>query len=126
VIAHGGARTTKGIDFLVDASPEKVARLRQALRILEDRAIDQVAETDIARYTVVSVADEVVVDLMALACGVDYAEAARDAISLTLDGVVIPLASAGTLIRTKNTVHPSDVADRRYLEELLRAEKGDS
>jgi hypothetical protein len=27
VIAHGGSRTTKDIDLLVDASPENVARL---------------------------------------------------------------------------------------------------
>ena len=37
------------------------------MRILEDRAVDQVSDTDVARYTVVRVADEVVVDLMALA-----------------------------------------------------------
>lgn len=56
-----------------------MALVKQALRILEDQAIDEVAETDVARYTVVRVADEVVVDLMARACGVDYAEAVRDA-----------------------------------------------
>ena len=67
VIARGGARTTKDIDLLVDASPENVARVKLALRILEDRAIDQVADTDVARYAVVRVADEIVVDLMAVA-----------------------------------------------------------
>jgi hypothetical protein len=60
VIAHGGARTTKDIDLLVDASSDNVSRVKQALRILEDRAIDQVADTDVARYTVVRVADEIV------------------------------------------------------------------
>jgi hypothetical protein len=29
----------------------KVARLKRALRVLEDQAIDEVADTDIARYT---------------------------------------------------------------------------
>jgi hypothetical protein len=71
------------------------------------------------------VADEVVVDLMARACGVDYAEAAKDAEALTIDGVSIPVASLKTLIRTKDTVRPSDAVDRRYLEELLRAEHND-
>jgi predicted nucleotidyltransferase len=123
VIAHGGARTTKDIDLLVDASPDNVKRVKEALRILEDRAIDQVDDTDIARYTVVRVADEIVVDLMALACGINYTDAAKDARSLTIDGVTIPVASPATLIRTKNTVRPSDAADRRYLEELLRAER---
>ena len=125
VIAHGGARTTKDIDLLVDASPENVARVKRALRILEDHAIDEVADTDVARYTVVRVADEVVVDLMALACGIDYNDAAKDATSLTIDGIAIPIASPATLIRTKNTVRPSDAADRRYLEELLRAVRGE-
>jgi len=123
VIAHGGARTTKDIDLLVDASPENVARVKQALRILEDRAVDDVADTDIARYVVVRVADEIVIDLMARACGIDYHEAVKDSERLTVDGVSIPLASPETLIRTKNTVRPSDAADRRYLEELLDAKR---
>ncbi len=125
VIAHGGARTTKDIDLLVDASPENVARVKQALRILEDRAVDEVADTDVARYAVVRVADEIVIDLMALACGIDYSEAAKDCERLTIEGVSIPVASPATLIRTKNTVRPSDAADCRYLEELLRAERGE-
>jgi hypothetical protein len=123
VIAHGGGRTTKDIDLLVDAAPDNVALVRQALRILEDRAVDEVADADVARYAMVRVADEVVVDLMARACGIEYAEAARDVESLTVAGVVIPVASLATLIRTKNTGRPSDAADRRYLEELLRAER---
>jgi hypothetical protein len=61
-----------------------------------------VADTDVARYTVVRVADEIVVDLMGLACGVDYADAVKDAANVTIDGVAIPLASPATLIRTKN------------------------
>src|SRR5919204_2476382 len=77
VIAHGGVRTTKDIDLLIDPSVENVARVKQGLRILEDRAVDQVAETDVARYTVVRVADEVVIDLMPLACGIDYNDAAQ-------------------------------------------------
>jgi len=38
----------------------------------EDHAVDDVADTDVARYAVVRVADEIGVDLMALACGIDY------------------------------------------------------
>jgi predicted nucleotidyltransferase len=125
VIAHGGVRTTKDIDLLIDSSAENVARVKQALRILEDRAVDQVADTDVARYTVVRVADEVVIDLMARACGIDYNDAAQDVVRLTINGITIPVASLATLIRTKNTVRPSDAADRRFLEEMLRAERGD-
>ena len=126
VIAHGGARTTKDIDLLIDAAPENVARVRQALRILEDHAADEVADDDVARYTVVRIADEVVVDLMARACGIDYAAAVEDVERVTIDGVEVPVASLETLIRTKDTIRPSDAADRAFLIELLRAERGRS
>ena len=121
VIARGGVRTTKDIDLLIDPSPENVARVKQALRILEDHAVDDVADDDVARYAVVRVADEVVVDLMASACGVDYAAAVKDVQALTLGGVSVPVASLSTLIRTKTTMRPSDAADRAFLEELLKA-----
>lgn len=65
VVAHGGVRTTKDFDLLIDVDPANVARVRQALQILEDRAVDDVADEDVARYSVVRVADEIVVGLMA-------------------------------------------------------------
>ena len=61
---------------------------------------------------------------MAIACGVDYAAAAADVELLSIGGVDIPIASLQTLIKTKNTARPSDAADRRYLEELLKAQRG--
>jgi predicted nucleotidyltransferase len=125
VIALGGARTTKAIDLLIDAAPENVARVKQALRVLEDHAADEVEDDDVARYTVVRVADEVVVDLMATACGIDYAAAASDARTVDIGGAIIPIASIATLIRTKQTMRPSDAADRLFLEELLNVERGE-
>lgn len=119
VIAHGGGRTTKDIDLLIDPSPENVARVRQALQILEDKAVDEVADDDVARYSVVRVADEIVVDLMAKACGVEYADASRDSVTMSFAGVPIPVASPQTLLRTKNTVRPSDAADRQFLQVLI-------
>jgi Nucleotidyl transferase AbiEii toxin, Type IV TA system len=119
VIAHGGARTTKDIDLLIDPSPDNVARVRDALQILEDKAVSEVADGDVARYSVVRVADEIVVDLMAAACGVDYAEASRDAVPMVFGGVEMPVASPPTLMRTKNTVRPSDAADRGFLQALI-------
>ncbi|MFB3854715.1 MAG: nucleotidyl transferase AbiEii/AbiGii toxin family protein [Vicinamibacterales bacterium] len=119
VIAHGGARTTKDVDLLVDDSPDNIARLREALRVLEDKAVDEVGDDDVARYSVVRVADEIVVDLMAKACGVDYAEASRDAVTLAFDDVPIPVASPRTLLRTKDTLRPADAADRQFLQALI-------
>lgn len=119
VIAHGGARTTKDIDLLIDPDPSNVGRLRLALQILEDNAVSEVGDDDIARYAVVRVADEIVVGLMGKACGVDYVDASRDAVIIEFDGVPIPVASPRTLIRTKDTPRPSDAADRQFLEALI-------
>ena len=119
VIAHGGARTTKDIDLLIDASAANVRRVRDALQILEDKAVNDVAEDDVARYSVVRIADEVVIDLMARACGVDYADARQDAETIEFDGVPLSVASPATLMRTKQTARPSDAADRLFLQALL-------
>jgi hypothetical protein len=120
VIAHGAGRFTKDIDLLVDDAPENVARVKRALSVLADNAAAEVADDDVQRHAVVRVADEVVVDLMGRACGLSYAEAARDAETLERDGIGIPVASPATLIRTKDTARPQDALDRAFLEGVLR------
>jgi len=122
VIAHGGGRTTRDIDLLVDDSPENIVRVKSALRVLVDRAVDEVADDDVRRYAVVRVADEVIVDLMGRACGLTYSDVIPDADSMEVDGVPIPVASKRTLIRTKETVRPSDLADRQFLQSLIDEE----
>ena len=52
------------VDFVIDDSPENVARVKQALAILPDSAAAEVDDHDVARHVVVRVADEIVVDLM--------------------------------------------------------------
>lgn len=118
VILHGGERTTKDIDLLVDPSPENIARLKSALSILEDNAAREIAADDLERYSVVRVADEVMVDLLKVACGVTWAEAQSSARRIDLDGTPVLFADRRTLIRTKQTVRPSDAADRAWLEAL--------
>ena len=120
VIAHGAGRFTKDIDLLVDDAPENVARVKRALSVLADNAAAEVADDDVERHVVVRVADEVVVDLMGRACGLSYAEAARDAETIEREGVRIPLASPATLLRTKDTHRPQDALDRAFLEGVLR------
>ncbi len=119
VIAHGAGRTTQDVDLLVDDSPENVGRVTQALSILADRAAADVAPDDVRNFTVVRIADEIVVDLMGRACGVTYADAIADAETFEIGGVDVPVASKRTLIRTKDTVRPSDRADRDYLQARL-------
>lgn len=124
VVLHGGLRTTKDIDLLVDASPDNVARLKQALSVLEDNAARDIGEEDLARYTVVRVADEVMVDLLSAACGVTWAEAEGSAEKRDLAGTPVILADPKTLIRTKQTIRPSDAADRAWLEALVSERDG--
>ena len=118
VILHGGARTTKDIDLLVDPAPDNVARLKTALSVLEDDAAREIEPDDLERYVVVRVADEVMVDLLGAACGVTWAEARPTARTVDLDGTPILVADRRTLIRTKQTVRPGDAADRAWLEGL--------
>jgi len=120
VIAHGAGRFTKDIDLLVDDAPENVARVKRALAVLADNAAAEINDTDVRDYVVVRVADELLVDLMGRACGLNYADVVADAESLDLAGVRVPVASPATLIRTKQTARPQDAIDRGFLEGVLR------
>jgi hypothetical protein len=124
VIAHGGGRFTKDIDLLVDDAPENVARVKQGLAVLADNAAADVANSDVREFTVVRVVDEVVVDLMGRACGLDYAAVSADAEPKDLGGVLAPVASPATLIKTKQTYRPQDALDRQFLEGVLQ-DRGD-
>jgi hypothetical protein len=57
------------------------------------------------KYNVIRVADEILVDLMRSAGGIDYAEAAKDMMVREVDGVPIPFASPRLLWRMKAVTH---------------------
>jgi hypothetical protein len=92
------------------------------LEILPDKAVREVKENDLDEYTVVRVADEIVVDLMLAACGVTYDDAANEIEMREVQGVAIPFASAKLRLRTKQTYRERDIPDRIFLEEKLRRE----
>jgi hypothetical protein len=76
-----------------------------------------------AQYQVVRIADEIVVDLMQAAGGIDYGAALAGGVEMfTIQGVEIPVAGKELLIRMKDTVRPSDAADVAFLR--LRIEEG--
>jgi hypothetical protein len=65
---------------------------------------------------VVRVADEIVVDLMHSASGIDYASAVEYVVVHTVDGVPIPFASPSLLWRMKRSTHrDKDVPDLYFL-----------
>ncbi len=122
IIEAGFPRLTQDLDLLVEVSPENEARVFEALRSLPDKAVDQLDPGDVARFTVVRVGDAIVVDLMKSACGVDYAEAIRDAVHREINGVLIPFASPQTLWKMKQTHREKDIPDRVFLRQLLSAQ----
>jgi hypothetical protein len=124
VIQAGFPRATLDIDLLIDASPDNIARVRRALLDLPDQAVRDMGEDDLAKYVVVKVADEIVVDLMARAGGVEYEEASRMVEVTDVEGVAIPFAGPALLLKTKQTVRDRDRIDREYLDLLLRETGG--
>lgn len=119
MVLHGFNRGTEDIDLLVDRTVENIARLREALSILPDNAVREVRDTDIEDYGVVRVADEVVVDLMGSACGIDFNAAEAEIDWREIEGIRIPFASPTLLLKTKQTVREKDEIDRLYLRRLL-------
>lgn len=116
VILHGWVRATKDIDLLVDVSVPNVQALKRALSVLPDNAVALIDDGEVAEYSVVRIADEIVVDLMKEACGIDYRAAVEGGVEeTTVEGIEIRLASKDLLIRTKQTVRESDAMDVRFL-----------
>ena len=125
VILHGFVRATKDINLLIDPSIENIRALKRAMADLPDNAIALMEDDEVHRYSVVRIADEIVVDLMKKACGVDYDDAVAAGLDVfELEDVEIPLASKQTLIRTKDTVRPGDAADVGFLELRIELEDG--
>jgi hypothetical protein len=122
IIEAGFPRLTQDVDLLVEVSPENEARVFEALRSLPDKAADELDPGDIDRFTVVRVGDEILVDLMKSGCGVNYAEAIKDAVHRVINGVRIPFASPLTLWKMKQTHREKDIPDRLFLRQLLAAQ----
>jgi hypothetical protein len=120
VIFAGHARLTGDIDLLVDTSLENESRVFKALESLPDKAVRELQPGETAQYTVVRVGDEFIVDLMKSACGIEYAEAARDIVYRDVDGVRIPFASPRLLWRMKApTRREKDAPDLVFLREYF-------
>ena len=116
----GFVRATEDIDLLVETSAENQERVRRALMLLPDQAVREMAADDVAKYTVVRVADEIVVDLMKSAGGIEYEEASGLVSYVDIAGVRIPFASPELLWKLKQTRREKDQLDLLFLKELLK------
>ncbi len=119
----GYARSTMDIDLLVDPALENEAKVFEALATLPDGCVRELDAGDIGRFTVVRVADEVLVDLMAATSGISYEEAKGHIHVRELDGVKIPFANPDLLWRMKSrSLRAKDQGDLAFLRELFAAE----
>ena len=123
VIEAGYSRTTGDIYLLVDPAADNEVRVFEALATLPDGAVRELDPGDVAKFTVVRISDEVLVDLMATASGISYEEAKGHIHVRVLDGVEIPFANPDLLWRMKSrSIRPKDQGDLYFLRELFAAE----
>lgn len=72
-------------------------------------------------YGVVRVGDEIMVDLMKSAFGIEYAEAIKEVVTREVQGVPIPFASPRLLWRTKKpSRRPKDAEDLMFLATIFQ------
>ena len=123
IMQAGYPRTTGDVDLVIAADLENEARVFQALETLSDKAVKELDPGDVSKYLVVRVADEILVDLMASASGIDYAEASKSVVVRELGGVPIPFASPELLWRMKcHTRREKDAPDLLFLRQWFEAQ----
>ncbi len=123
--AAGYNRRTMDVDLLVATDRENETRVFDALATLPDKAVRELQAGELEQYTVIRVADEILVDLMRSAGGIDYAAAAPEVVVTEVDGVPIPFASPRLLWRMKAITHrEKDAGDLVFLRYWF-AERGE-
>lgn len=120
VIQQGFTRATEDIDLLVDSDKVNLQKVIDSVSKLPDHAASELTPHDFEEYEVIRVADEIVVDLMISASGIDYSQAESGIVALKIQGVSIPFANAELLLQMKQGVREKDVLDRRFLEALIK------
>jgi hypothetical protein len=124
--AAGYNRRTMDVALIVAADRENEIRVFDALATLPDAAVRELQPGELQQYSVIRVADEILVDLMCVAGGIDYAEAATDLVRHDVDGVTIPFASPRLLWRMKAVTHrEKDAGDLVFLRHWF-AERGET
>ncbi len=118
VIAAGLPRVTTDVDLMVAADLENEAKVYSALSTLPDNAVRELKPGELQQYNVIRVGDEILVDLMRSAGGIDYAEAEKHIVMRELGGVPIPFASPRLLWRMKAVTHrEKDAGDLVFLRQ---------
>ena len=118
-------RTTMDVDLMVAADLENEAKVFAALATLPDNAVRELQPGELQKHNVIRIGDEILVDLLRSAGGIEYDEAAKDVVVREVDGVPIPFASPRLLWRMKAITHrEKDTDDLLFLREWF-AERGE-
>ncbi len=126
MLAANYNRRTMDIDLIVAADLENEGKVFSALSTLPDNAVRELQPGEMEKYNVIRVGDEIVVDLMRSAGGINYAEAAADVVVRELEGVPVPFASPRLLWRMKILTHrEKDAGDLAFLRRWF-AERGEN
>jgi hypothetical protein len=116
VITAGLPRATGDIDLLVAIDRANEAKVFSALSTLPDNAVRELQPGELQQYNVIRVADEILIDLMGSAGGIEYEGAAKEVVVREIQGVPIPFASPRLLWRMKALTHrEKDAADLVFL-----------
>lgn len=119
------SRGTMDVDLIVAADLENEAKVFSALATLPDNAVRELQPGELQQHNVIRIGDEIVVDLLRSAGGIDYAEAAKHVDVHVVDGVPIPFASPRLLWRMKVVTHrEKDAGDLVFLRQWF-AERGE-
>jgi len=85
---------------------------------LPDNAVRELQPGELQKHNVIRIGDEILVDLLRSAAGIDYDEAIKDVVVREVDGVPIPFASPKLLWRMKIATHrEKDTDDLLFLRE---------
>jgi len=118
-------RSTMDVDLIVAADLENEAKVFSALATLPDNAVRDLQPGELQQHNVIRIGDEIMVDLLRSAGGIDYAEAAKDVDVHDVGGVPIPFASPRLLWRMKAVTHrEKDAGDLVFLRQWF-AERGE-
>lgn len=124
--AAGYNRRTMVVDLIVAGDLANEACVFSALSTLPDNAVRELQPGELQQFNVIRVADEILVDLMRSAGGIDYEEAAKDVVIHDFQGVAIPFASPRLLWRMKAVTHrEKDAGDLVFLRYWF-AERGEA
>ena len=111
-------RTTMRVDLMVAADAKNEATVFAALATMPDNAVRELQPGELQKYNVIRIGDEILVDLLRSAGGIEYAEAAKDVVVREVDGVPIPFASPRLLWRMKAVTHrEKDTDDLLFLRQ---------